>query len=162
MPSATPAVVPRRETSEPSVSESASESPVMPPTRPRAGLAAHHADHDRRADADEGERAAAKIEMQDPREGVRALGQIGWWRRDVAHERRNGRRLAALPLPGNARALISLPGLLLGVPMMRRWRGGWLTVKRVEAPRLGNTVVMTHDLRIVDPRGSQKWHGHDH
>jgi hypothetical protein len=46
--------------------------------------------------------------------------------------------------------------------MMRRRYGGWLTVKRVETAWLGNTAVMMHDLRIVDSRGSQKWHGHDH
>ena len=45
--------------------------------QPRAGLAAQDADDDRSADADEGERAAAKIEMQDPSEGMQALGKSG-------------------------------------------------------------------------------------
>ena len=61
----------------------------------RAGMAAHHADDDWSADADEGERAAAKIERQDRSEGARALRHIGWWRCDVAHGRGNGRRVAA-------------------------------------------------------------------
>ena len=77
---------------------------------PCAGLAAHDADDDWSADAEEGERAAAKIEMQNLSDGVgsphetgagllRALGQIGW--PDVTTFMRSGknRRIAAAPLP---------------------------------------------------------------
>ena len=103
----------------------------------------------------QGERAAAKIEVQDPSEGARALRHIGWWRCDVAHERGNGRRVAAARLP-EAPSLDLAPGLLLDVPMMRRRRGGLLAVKRVETARLGNAAVMMHDLRIIDSRGRQK------
>jgi len=46
--------------------------------------------------------------------------------------------------------------------MMRRCRGGAHTVKRVKSAWLGSAVAMMHYLRIVNARGRQERHGHDH
>ena len=45
--------------------------------------------------------------------------------------------------------------------MMRRCRG-CRAVKRVKTSWFGNAMAMMHYLRIVNARGRQKWHGHDH
>jgi len=55
------------------------------------------------------------------------------------------------------------PGLVLGAAIMRgRWLGRRRIVERIEAAWLGNATPMMHDLRIIDPRGRQKWHGDNH
>ncbi len=139
--------------------------------QPRAGLTAQHADHHGRADADEGERAAAEVERQKLRDGVggphqtgagwlRALRQIGG-RCDVVHRVRNSRRLAAVPL-AETPSLVAVPGLLFSVPTMNRRCCGCRTIKRVKRAGLGNAAAMMHDLRIVDARGTQERHAHDH
>jgi hypothetical protein len=63
-----------------------------------------------------------------------------------------------------ASALFSCPTYFLpcSTTMMRRCRGCRATVKRVITAWLGHTVAMAHDLRIVNARGSEKWHGQDH
>jgi hypothetical protein len=45
---------------------------------------------------------------------------------------------------------------------MTRCRGRAHTVKRVKSAWLRSAVAMMHYLRIVNARGRQKRHGHDH
>src|SRR5262245_58876715 len=73
-------------------------------------------------------------------------------------------RLLRAPGASSCRRLCSRARLvfsLRGVRTTRRCRG-CRAVKRVKSSGLGNAVAMTHDRRIVNSGGRQKWHGHDH
>jgi hypothetical protein len=95
-----------------------------------------------------------------PRFGLAAPAKAGRPRGDpfLPQELPAPRRAPAWQSVGGAVARAGhAPDLPLTVRMMRRCRG-CRTVNRVKSAWLGDTVVMTHDLRIVNSRGSQ-WAG---
>jgi hypothetical protein len=68
---------------------------------------------------------------------------------------------AAVPRRGTAvscRTYVLARCRLSVMPVMRRRCGCLDTVERVKTPWIGNAAVMMHDLRIVEPCGSQERH----